>query len=476
MVIVKGRRFKVLGTTPPVEENKIRLTITLSSVSQPVLTYADMKYNKRSGIILVSDDGYASDFDIFKYLHGGLADSFGQTHPGIRGTDGCGNPLEWHMTWALTSSSRDVEAGLDRTLWSEYAQSIEAGYGYSNHTHDHSGYDKYYQLKENEKYIYNNTGYRTRTMVIPTADPGYSDTAPNVGYLMVGSQFGVNSPDDYADIVIYPGRIDVRTINQTRLNRFLLGRNFYITWNINDTTGVRNALINPTLTESQIGGPRYMGMIGMHGASDQDFDAFKTEMNYIKNHANGGDNLWMPTMQEFVEYYETKINLTKQETLEGNQLIVDLDMSTMNKAGLSRDMSFILTGGTISSISFAGADNVTYNSTTGLINVFKKNNDVTNPYADTPPPQIIEVARTGSTINLLYDRPIIQSQFSNSKGPAYLVSNNTVLSVTGSGINWNINCQNNVGAGNNFSYIMGRGNARGSDELKVCSYLEYPIP
>ncbi|MCX2474099.1 hypothetical protein OQZ33_07135 [Pedobacter sp. MC2016-05] len=476
-MIIKGRRFILKDSViiPEPEENKIVLRIGLNATTTPSLAFADMKYNKQAGIMLVSDDGYASDFDIYKFLEGGLVDKYGNTHTGIRGTDGCGNPLNWRMTWALTSAPRDVEKASDRTLWSEYADTIAAGYGYSNHTHDHTGYDKYYQLKQNEKYIFEKTGYRTRTMVIPTADAGYSDTAPNVGYLMVGSQFGLDSPDDYADLVIFNGRIDVKTINQTRLDRFLMGRNFYVTFNNDDTMGIRNALINPTLDGSSSSGSKFMGMIGMHGAADGDFTIFQREMNYIKNHPNGGDKLWMPSMQEFVEYYETKLDVVKTEKIEGNTLVVELDLSTLDTAGLNRDMSFLLNGATITGIEYAGADNVTYNSTTGLINVFKKNQSVRNPYLDTPPPQIIEATRNGNKVNLLYDRPITQSQFSNAKGAAYSVSGNTVLSVTGSGIDWTINCSIPVAVGSEFSYKMGRGNAKGVDGMLVCSYLGFPV-
>lgn len=488
---IKGRNFissngGVIITPPdpdptPIEEGKITLKVTVSGVNDPSTSFADMKYNKRCGIIMVADDGFESDYNqLYAYLHGGIPASNGVTYAGIRGTDGCGNPLEWHATFALNGGARDEHIqGLDRSIWSEYNIMLANGYGLSNHSLDHGGYDKYYQVKQNEKYLFEKTNYRVRTMTIPTADEGYSASAPSLGYLLVGSTFGVNSADDNNESgnqnVIFGSKIDVKTINQNRLNNFLFARHFSLYWDSNDLTELK-ALVDAVNNGSSTGAQKFIGQFGMHGKDYQGSIAnFIELMQYMKNHSNGGDHMWMPNMQEFAEYYETKIDVIKTESVEGNVITIELDTSNISHANRLRDMSLILQGANIVSVSATGADSITYNSSTGLINVFSKNQTVTNPYVDVPPPQIIEATRSGNVVNLKYDRPVTQTVFSSAYGNAFSVTNNTVTSITGSGSDWQINCQNVIASGQSFSYKMQRGNAVGNDGLKVCSYIDYPI-
>ena len=483
MTVLKGRNFIVNGQViPPEPTDNVIITITMSSPTTPTLSFADMKYNKRCGMLMVADDGFESDYtQLYAYLHGGFPASNGTTYPGIRGTDGCGNPLEWHATFALNGGPRDEHIqGIDRAIWSEYNIMLANGYGLSNHGFDHGGYDKYYQVKQNEKYLFEKTGYRVRTMTIPTADEGYSETAPSLGYKLVGSTFGANSADDNNETgnqhVIFGSKVDVKTIDQTRLNKFLFARYFSLYWEPNDVNELKT-LMDAVGNGSASGAQKFMGHFGMHGKDYQGSIAnFIEVMQYFKNHANGGDNMWFPNMQEFVEYYETKINAIKNVTVQGNVLTAEINLSSIDSSSRLRDMSLLLGGANIQSISVSGADSYTYNTSTGLINIFKKNQSVRNPYADAVPPQIVECQRVGSNLTIIYDRPITQTVFQSAYGSAYSITNNTINSITGSGTTWTINCQSPIAASQTFDYKMQRGNAAGLDGLKVCSYIGYPIP
>jgi len=481
MINIKGLNINIKDTTPPdPTENVIQVIVNFSSIVAPVVTFADMKYNKNSGLIAVKDDGTQTDGNtVMQIMHGGLAVD-GNTYPGYRYGDGCGNDVDVHYTYAInTNQQRDTQTQT-RTIWADYINAHNTwGDMLANHSRDHGGYDKYYEVKDAEITIFNKTGQRVRAFVIPTADEGYAETAPYLGYKMVGSAFGVNSPDDNNKTgnmnLVGNARIDVRTINLPRIDKFLFTRFFYD--NTNYTTSVTQIkkLIDWTLQES-IGGVKKMGHWFSHGISVSGSNASFVEMwDYIWAHPSNNDSMWFPSMQEFSEYYETKLLVNKTETLVGNTLTISLDISDLRKEALYQDMSLIVSGGTISSITVQGADSHTHNNATGLVNIFKKNTAVKDPSTDPIPPRIVSAKASGNNILITYDRAITQTVFASAYGNAYTVTGNTIVAISGTGVNWIISCTGAVTVGGTFDYRMQRGNAQDINGLKVCTYIGYPI-
>lgn len=484
MIGIKGRRIvNSGGSVPPVGLDVITVEVVFANTPvSPSFYFADMKYNKRAGMILVKDDGATDDNDVFAVCHGGITASNGNIYPGYRYTDGCGNPVEYHYTFAINDAIVRGDLNPGATTWENYKAMFPYNYRLSNHSYAHGGgakgYDKYFQIRQNEISIYNNSGgLRTRTFVIPTADEGYSYLAPYLGYKLVGSTFGSESvADDNGNLVQYSSAIDVKTINKARINRFLFSRAFAANWNEEDLFGLKD-LVNRVITDSLSGSKKVMGHMFSHQITDgnESLDTFVEFMKYIQEHPSNQDSMWIPNMSEFAEYYETKLNVGKTTVIEGNRMIITLDLSSLPKEMEYRDMSLVINGGLIQQVNIVGADSYSANYPTGLINVFNRNKNIKDPKSDVSLPQILTATASGNSIKLTYDRGITQTLFSNEVGKAYSVISNTVLSVTGNGTQWVINCQKPVQQGQTFDYRMQRGNASDNIGLKVPTYIGYPI-
>lgn len=478
MGIFKGRRVvKVTEATLP--EHLVKVIVTFNSVASPAAAFADMKYNKNSGLICVKDDGTITDGNtVLPIMHGGLAVD-GITYPGYRYGDGCGNLVEPHYTFAInTSGQRDTQTQTN-TTWATYIQAAQWGHQLANHSRDHGGYNKYYQIKDAEKTIFNKTGQRVRAFVIPTADEGYSESAPYLGYKMVGSAFGVNSADDNNKTsnqnIVGNSRINVTTINMQRINKFLFDRFFYNNGSRATSIDQIKKLIDWTLEES-VGGVKKMGHWFSHGVGVDGSNATYVEMfDYIWDHPLNNDTMWFPTMQEFSEYYETKLLSQVTQELDGVTLTLTIDLSAIPPENFSRDMSILISGGSINNILVLGADSSTQNVNTGLVNIFKKNKSVKSPALDPIPPEIVSVTKSGNVVTVNFSREITQSVFSSVYGPAYTISGNNISSITGSGATWFITCNSPVATNATLDYRMQRGNAQDLNGLKVCSYIGFPI-
>lgn len=485
MVRIKGRNLrKSGGTTPPDPSKKVEIKITLKeSFSNPSVDFAVLKYNKKSGFIMAKDDGFVEDYTIgYAYLKGGIVAADGVTYPGVRYTDGSGKAVTYKMTFAFnTATPKTGGAGNDYlTSWKQYKEIIAGGFDLSNHSHAHSGYDKLFQVKENERITFNETGWRHRTFVIPTVDEGYANTAPNLGYLMVGSSFGDPARDDFegatADTygVYWGGKLNAGNFRRDKLlfNRLYTGEG-----NPGDLDAIKD-LVNTIITANQGGITNYVGHWFSHGLKDANsdtFDQWKNLIQYIRNHPGNNDTVWMAGMQEFSEYCEVKDLAIKSQVLSGRELMVTLNLSNVSERNRLRDMSLVLKGGTISTVTVNGADDFSFNPDSGLINIYKMNPVVSNPGNDLLPAQIIKAVRSGNSVMIAYDKAVTQSVYSNSRGDAYKISDNSVLNITGSGKNWVLNCQNQISASATMDYRMQRGNATDGDGLKVCSYIGYPI-
>jgi hypothetical protein len=94
-------------------------------------------------------------------------------------------------------------------------------------------------------------------------------------------------------------------------------------------------------------------------------------MNFLETSA--ADRVWITTLREFLEYRETKAAVVKTENLSGNTLTITLDLSALPAVNIFRDMSLMVNANTaINSVTVTGADANSFNTATGLVNVFKK--------------------------------------------------------------------------------------------------------
>lgn len=478
-----ARNYTIGEGTPPVEPGTevITLTINMSGVTTPVLDFARMKYNKKSGVMMVKDDGAIEDYTVgYAYLKGGIQAKDGQTYPGVTYTDGAGKTLNYKLTSAINTNSDANNPANGRATWPNRIEMLETiGWELANHSYDHGNFDRYWDIKAAEKVIWDQTGFRTRAMVVPTNDEGYATTSLYLGYTIVGTAGAFDDFEDHRFTqdgygIYWGGYLDTRDFDYKKLlfNRYYAGEG-----GANDLADMYT-LVDAAFLAAKNNTANRMVHWFHHGLEDNGgggaFTYWKALIQYIKNHPDNNDTLWVTGMQEFTEYYETKDLVVKEQVRTGNVLTVTLDLGAIPSENRLRDMSLLLTGATISSVQVQGADSFTFNAATGLINLYSKNQLVTSPYEDPVLPKIVGAVRTGSGIQLTFSKAITQSQFSNSKGAAYSVENNTITNITGSGTTWMINCGSVVNPGTRFSYRMQRGNAQSSDGLKVPTYINYP--
>ncbi|WP_225840588.1 carbohydrate-binding protein, partial [Rufibacter glacialis] len=448
--------------TPGTITVQVRFNTTPSSASA---SFADMKYNKSVGFLFVKDDAHPGDYNlVYKVLNGGTAID-GKTYPRITYTDGAGQAVGYK--WSFAINGRGDEPGSAYTQYPQYVEMIKAGFDVMNHTRNHGGFHRYQEIKELEKEIYQNTGYRTRTGVIPTADEGFVSSWVQEGYKFIGSSFGVTaSRDGYDSYINWQDRANVKTMNTNYLlvSRFLMDD----MWKAD--LGSADSWVDGIFAAST-GGTKIMGHAFSHGPGGAaEVQYFQQFVQYVKNHPSNNDRAWIAGAQEFAEYYETKENVVKSESLSGNTLTITLDLSKISTKNRLRDMSLVVNSdASISSVTVSGADNFSFNAGTKLINVYKTNPNVSSPFDDPTPPQITSVKANGNKLTITYDKAVTQSGIAG-----YEVAGNAVTGLSGSGTSYTLTLQNNWAAGQKLSYRMQQGNASGNG-LKVTSYIEHPI-
>jgi hypothetical protein len=106
------------------------------------------------------------------------------------------------------------------------------------------------------------------------------------------------------------------------------------------------------------------------GTHNPNLQAYTAILDYLA--ANANDTCWVTSMQEFVEYLQTKSKIIKSETLVGNKLTINLNYSMVNPDTKWKDLSILIkSDGKISNVTVKGSNGLSYNTGTNLINVYK---------------------------------------------------------------------------------------------------------
>jgi len=355
----------VTKVTAPTK-NGYRITITSPTPNSIELTPALTKYNKIKGVFVITkDDGGAADFSVVaKELQN------------IAGTDGCGNVLPYSYNFAVPGHNDNLAA---------YKALLEKGHSVLNHSNTHSPYVGPESIHEATKKFYNATGRRLRAFALPVDYWKYTEEAIRQGYIYVESQgFGTEgkAAEKYRPQIAWGGRISAADVKLP-----------IITSRENWDNQFGGPAISPfvqrfidSIIKTSTDGKVFIGHGFGHGPGEKDRVGFRATMLYIRDHPENKDRVWVAGAQEMAEYYEVRIYLLDnpakiKKTVSGNQAIFDFDLSGLPAANYMRDMSFMATGGTITNVT-ATADRLSFNKTTGLINVFQRNKAVVNPNLD----------------------------------------------------------------------------------------------
>lgn len=338
------------------------ITVEVSFVSAPnspasVIPY--LKYNKTSAINFEFDDNPASVYSLYKYLNTQMF------------TDGTGREISFRSAIAVNSRGNYN----DGDLWENYqgnlsktdaSDIIAHGWTLENHGYYHSvlnaqdnfGYGKPVadNISENTKAVIEKTGFKMRTLVVPSNDQGYLLPAFQQGIIATTS---TNHFDGFQSFPMYGDYVDVTKLPQGNLH---FRRDFNDKWDAAGINAVKSK-ITTLFNKSNIN-ERMLYRIGTHMP---DLEAFKSLSAHIK--ASASDKCWITTMQEMVEYLQIRQQIVKKELMSEGRLLITLDISKVHKETLFKDFSLLVDADTpIQSIKVHNA-RTSSSSLTGLVNI-----------------------------------------------------------------------------------------------------------
>ena len=452
----------------------VTIEMDIIKAKKPAFYFTDLPYDKNKGLLLMKDDGLLTDYTIvYKILSGGTVN--GKRYPGFTYTDGTGKNIGYKYSFAVNPNEGHTTDLNNVTSWAQMNEMAGKGHTLMNHSLNHSGQDKLKAIKDAEINLYKHIYYRMTEIVPPSNDEGYIGTGLQLGYHMFSSEFGDPIPDGYNKYLTNGTNIPVTTQDFDKV--LVYRNNLGDQWNAEELqrskTYIDQAFNNVDSTKKLIGAAFSHGPFGDRADAADNFFAF---IMYIKNHPRNHDSVWITSSKEMMDYERTKrtVKIASQhyDKLSGKYKIV-LDMGAVNPNVIYRSLSLKVTGGTISNVKGTGVKEVTYNSSTGLINIYKTDRSkVKDPAKDVLPPQIISTVAKDNIITITYDRDVNQT-----KAEGYTVIGNNVLQLKGGGKIWQLIMQDNVKPDQVFDYRIQKGDAIDLKQpaLHVCTYIGLPI-
>lgn len=322
----------VIGTTDAVRSDPNLITVEVSFVSVPTSASSaipSLKFNKTSVINFEFDDNPASVYSLYKYLRTQMF------------TDGTGKEVSFRSAIAVNSRGNynngdlweNYQGNLSKT---EAADIISGGWTLENHGYYHSvmntkdnfGYGKPVaeNISENTKAVFDKTGFKMRTLVVPSNDQGYLSPAFQQGIIATTS---TNHFEGFQSFPMYGDYVDVNTLPKSALH---FRRDFNDKWDAAGINAIKAKIT--TLFNKSNGKERMLYRLGTHAP---DLEAFKSLASHIKSNSN--DQCWITTMQEMVEYLQLKQQIVKKETMSDGKLMITLDISKVEKETLFKDFS-----------------------------------------------------------------------------------------------------------------------------------------
>lgn len=480
----KVNKEKIISSTsslPKIDlgnpERYVTLEIAMEHAAKPRFRFTDLAFDKSKGLLLMKDDGIATDYTIvYKILNGGMVN--GKTYPGFSFDDGTGKQISYKYSFAINTNDEHTTAP-HLTTWAQMMEMISKGHSVMNHSLFHGGTDKLKAIKDAEKNMWQHTHYRMTELVPPANEEGFVETGLYLGYHLISSEFGAPAPDgnnDKGNENISWGSF-IRTTTQN-FNKVLASRtNLGDQWNTNELQNAKGYIDyifnNPEKHKKLVGTAFSHGPFADHKESAENFNQL---MTYIKNHPFNKDSVWVTSSKELMDYINTKkqvIIQTEDYNVKTKIYLIVIDMDKVSPNVIWRNLSLKISGGKITNVKANGVQEVSFNSKTGLINLYKLDRSkVKDPFKDPLPPQITSVTAKANIVNIVFDKPVTQK-----KHQAYEISGNTVLSLQGSNKNWQLILKDPAATGQLFYYRMQKGDAaqQGLPSMKVCTYAGLPL-
>lgn len=396
--MLSNKRTFAAGGTPPSNPplpsppndtfKKVTIKIVLSTAPNPgtKVTVADLKYNKQGHYDFTQDDRGTGALLASIVYSGGTYN--GVNYSGLTFTDGAnvrGRNIYYTGSvatnaWANADTLTDF-SGMGATYmnWLQMDTLLRRGWSILDHGAFHGisqpgavnlGFNTLMNSAANRNYTFRKLSalddpYVMRYGVVPSADTGYHSVWEQEGYVGGISQ---NAFDNYpaepsADWA--NNGIGIVT-NYKNDNRYHVQARRFKDFNAADFWADYKPAFDALFAQSSATVKTTLG----YGIHMFNIDSFNKAMTYFQT--NAGDRMWVCGQQEFYEYFQTAQQTGIYQSIVGDTLTVILDQSHLPSDVRWRDMSFLLnSNATISSVTVIGALDYSYNTTTGLINIYK---------------------------------------------------------------------------------------------------------
>jgi hypothetical protein len=456
----------------------VTLEMDINKGHHPSFYFTDLPFDKNKGLMLMKDDALLTDYTIvFKILNGGIVNK--KKYPGFYYTDGTGKNINYKYSFAINANEGHTTDTNNAVSWAQVNEILSKGHAYMNHSMFHGGTDLLKAIKDAEKNMWAHTHYRMTEIVPPGNDEGYVENGLQLGYHLMSSEFGEPVPDGNNSPgnqhVSWGSYIPMLTQN---FNRVLISRtNLGDQWNaveLKTSKAYIDYIFNhPDKNKKLVGAAFSHGPFGDKKEAADNFFEFLT---YIKHHPANHDSAWITSSKELMDYENTKARIiitSEHYNPQTGKYKIVFDMNRVDSNVIYRNLSLKIKGGTIGNVKADGANEVTFNPSTGLINIYKTDRSkVISPFKDLLPPQIVSITAKGNLISFSYDKPVLQT-----KKQGYEIPGNKIITLKGSGKEWQLVMQDPVKQGQTFFYRIQLGDAKQLNNplLRVCSYIGNPI-
>ena len=339
------------------------ITVEVTFNSAPATassTFAPLKYNKTSVINFEFDDNPTNAYHVYQSLK---TRTF---------SDGTGKQVKFTAASAVNSrgnyNNGDLWENYQGNLTRQQAiEMISDGWILANHGYYHSvlnskdnfGFGKPIaeNISDNTKTVFEKTGFKMRTLVVPSNDAGYLAPAFDQGIIATSS---TNSFDGFQSFPLYGDYVDISLLPAKNIH---LRRDFNDRWDDAGLNSIKAKLT--TLFNKSNEKERMLYRLGTHMP---DVKTFNILADHITNASQG--NCWVTTTQELIEYLQTKNVVVKQDAIIDGKLVITLDVSRVDKDTYFKDFTLLVnSGASIKNISVNNARYSSSNSETGLINI-----------------------------------------------------------------------------------------------------------
>jgi hypothetical protein len=380
-IINSGAVTSPVITTPTTTPSQLTLKITYASTpTLPKITPADFPLGHSFGVTLMDDDG------------GIVEQGYSQLVKDYQYPDNTGGYRQVGLGLALNGKGNTLHDGTNPQVIS--FQQLKAVFDADkniiglNHTADHTNnggtqptsvQTAMDELTLNQTIFTQQINYTLGGIVIPGGYGYFVQAAINLNSPIVSqgydfTQQGLQLADGYNDWVSYVDGISLAkyTPDHIPVNTRANADNLFVP----GVAELKNQ-VNQHLTNSINANDKRVFALFTHTPNDQTtFNAIREFIAYCLTLNNG--KIWMGNIQQFWDYKTTAYKaVISSPIVASNTVTYTIDTTNVPVNVRYRDMSLVDTSGkTITNVEVVGADGVSFNPTTGLINIKSYYNQV----------------------------------------------------------------------------------------------------